>query len=186
MIDIRAQGYGKVNQRKLTRDPISFAQRTPDHAAIIREPKVDTIAFVSETLRHYYRSTNSDLAMRCSRFVQGPNLYPLPVTCVSRVCFHCRWVYVLWSCGSYGLTLLDVVTQVSGLRGGAARSEESEEEFDESDDLDDIGDGLMDEEDFGEANFIDRLKQDWRKTPVITRTFFQVRPLMHVVVVYTS
>ena len=32
----------------------------------------------------------------------------------------------------------------------------------------------MTEEDFGEANFVDRFKQDWRKTPIITKTFFQV------------
>lgn len=35
-------------------------------------------------------------------------------------------------------------------------------------------DGMMNEDDFGEANFVDRFKQDLRKTPLITRTFFQV------------
>lgn len=33
---------------------------------------------------------------------------------------------------------------------------------------------MTEEEDFGEANFVDRLKQDWKKTPIITKTFFQV------------
>lgn len=68
--------------------------------------------------------------------------------------------------------------QVSGLRGGAVvgSDEGTEEDADSFEDLDDddFDDGMMDEEDFGEANFVDRLKQDWRKTPIITRTFFQV------------
>lgn len=55
-------------------------------------------------------------------------------------------------------------------------SGDSEEDFDalDDEDEDDFDDGMMAEEDFGEANFVDRLKQDWKKTPVITRTFFQV------------
>lgn len=71
---------------------------------------------------------------------------------------------------------------MSGLRGGAAASEESEDDFDALDD-DDFDDGMLDEEDFGEANFIERLKQDWRKTPIITRTFFQVMPVQRRVLV---
>ena len=70
------------------------------------------------------------------------------------------------------------MSQVSGLRGGAVvvSGEGTEEDADSFEDLDDddFDDGMMNEEDFGEANFVDRLKQDWRKTPIITRTFFQV------------
>ena len=67
------------------------------------------------------------------------------------------------------------MVQISGLRGGAS-GEGTEEDADSFEDLDDddFDDGMMNEEDFGEANFVDRLKQDWRKTPIITRTFFQV------------
>lgn len=69
------------------------------------------------------------------------------------------------------------VEQASELRGGATGGVDSEEEDDDSldDDDEDFDDDGMDEEDFGEANFVDRLKQDWRKTPIITKTFFQVR-----------
>lgn len=69
------------------------------------------------------------------------------------------------------------VEQVRGLRGGAVaggESSESEEDrsLDDDDDFDD--EDMTEEEDFGEATFIDRFKQDWRKTPIITKTFFKV------------
>lgn len=64
--------------------------------------------------------------------------------------------------------------QASGLRGGSVSSDSSEEDFDDLDDDDFDDDGMMDEEDFGEANFFGRLNQDWKKTPIITRSFFQV------------
>lgn len=69
--------------------------------------------------------------------------------------------------------------QASGIRGGATGGDDSAEESDDilEDDDEDVfedDDGAMDEEDFGEANFIGRLQQDWRKTPIITKTFFRV------------
>lgn len=66
--------------------------------------------------------------------------------------------------------------QARGLRGGAiAGADSSEDEGDHSldDDNFDDEDDMTEEEDFGEANFVDRFKQDWRKTPIITKTFFQ-------------
>ena len=76
-----------------------------------------------------------------------------------------------------GVAAASTAIQVSGLRGGAVvgsgeGTEEDADSFEALDD-DDFDDG-MNEEDFGEANFVDELKQDWRKTPINTRTFFQV------------
>lgn len=59
--------------------------------------------------------------------------------------------------------------------GGTSSSEESEEEEDDGMFDADEDEGAVDEEDFGEANFVDRLRQDWANTPIITKTFFQVR-----------
>lgn len=77
--------------------------------------------------------------------------------------------------------------QARGLsvRGGAAASadsaeDDSEDSLDDDDFEDEDGDGLMDEEDFGEANIVDRFKQDWKKTPIITKTFFRVRTMYEV------
>lgn len=65
------------------------------------------------------------------------------------------------------------------LRGGGTSSSEEEagEEEEEEDGIFDADEdeGVVDEEDFGEANFIDRMRQDWANTPIITKTFFQVR-----------
>lgn len=67
--------------------------------------------------------------------------------------------------------------QASGLRGGAT-GDHSDEDDDILDDTDEDAfeddDGAMGEEDFGEANLLGRLQQDWRKTPIITKTFFRV------------
>lgn len=60
--------------------------------------------------------------------------------------------------------------------------EGSEDSLDDDDFEDEDGDGLMDEEDFGEANIVDRFKQDWKKTPIITKTFFRVNlALVHMI-----
>ena len=70
---------------------------------------------------------------------------------------------------------LAAAEQVRELRGGATSdSSEGEEDhsLDDDDDFDD--EDMTEEEDFGEATFIDRFKQDWAKTPIITKTFFQV------------
>lgn len=71
------------------------------------------------------------------------------------------------------------MVQVRGLRGGAiAGGDSSQGEEDHSLDDDDFDDeDMTEEEDFGEANFVDRFKQDWKKTPIITKTFFQVQLL---------
>ncbi|CBJ26891.1 Derlin (Degradation in endoplasmic reticulum protein) (Der1-like protein) [Ectocarpus siliculosus] len=61
--------------------------------------------------------------------------------------------------GAWGLTV------ASGLRGGADDEDSDDEDYDDDEE---------EEEDFGEASFVDRLKQDWKKTPVITRAYFQV------------
>ena len=66
-----------------------------------------------------------------------------------------------------------MVKQVRDLRGGAVPSDASDEIFDSLSDEDEDDLELVDEEDFDEASFAKRLKQDWVKTPIITRTFFQ-------------
>lgn len=64
---------------------------------------------------------------------------------------------------------------VCDLRGGGDdSSDDSDDYFEDLDEGYDTEEGLVDEQDFGEANFIERLKQEWKKTPIITRTFFQV------------
>ncbi|CAM9613723.1 unnamed protein product [Ectocarpus fasciculatus] len=67
--------------------------------------------------------------------------------------------------GAWGLTV------ASGLRGGAASLDDEDSDDGSLEDYDDDDD---EEEDFGEAGFVDRLKQDWKKTPIITRTYFQI------------
>lgn len=65
--------------------------------------------------------------------------------------------------------------QATGLRGGAAAVDDTSEDEDSDESLgDDDDEDDFEDEDFGEAGFVGRLAQDWKKTPVITRTFFQV------------
>lgn len=67
-----------------------------------------------------------------------------------------------------------VVKHVCDLRGGGDDSSDDwDDDFEDQDDDYDAEEGLVNEQDFGEASFIERLKQDWKKTPIITRTFFQ-------------
>lgn len=69
-----------------------------------------------------------------------------------------------------------VVKHVCDLRGGEDdSSDDLDDDFEDLDEDYDTEEGLVNEQDFGEANFVERLKQEWKKTPIITRTFFQVQ-----------
>lgn len=113
---------------------------------------------------------------RCLAPIRAPTPKPCVLTPMHRICRYSRSEEI-----SPELILypgLAAVEQARELRGGAAAgadSSEDEEDLDVDDDDDFEDEDMTEEEDFGEANFVGRLKQDWRKTPIITKTFFQVQ-----------